>query len=167
MTVCPVSFEGALNPIEERIRQFLIERAKKCDPSRPFAAKVTYQDLCAAIDPDEHYFKWPRFRGIGPALGHVSTYEHNQGRPLLSALVVHSGNYEVGSGFAGLARALGEQVQPSAERAFWRSQVEAIVRYWTGPGKDEQAPDPVEKARALLATVSGEIEEIRRLLSTV
>jgi len=41
------------------------------------------------------------------------------------------------------------------------------IQYWTGPGKDEPAPNPVEKASALLATVSGEIEEIRRLLGTV
>jgi hypothetical protein len=72
-----------------------------------------------------------------------------------------------GDGFAGLGRDLGEQIQPGAERAFWRGQVEAVIQYWTGPGKDESGSDPVAKARALLATVSGEIQEISRLLSTV
>lgn len=168
-TMCPASFEGALIPIEERVRQFLIERAKSADPSHPFAVAsiITYGELCAAIDPEEQYWRGPRYRGIGQVLGRVSTFEDAQGRPMLSALVVLKGLWHAGDGFAGLARSLGKHIQPGQERAFWRSQVEAVIQYWTGPGKDEPAPDPVEKARALLATVSGEIDEIRRLLSTV
>jgi hypothetical protein len=86
---------------------------------------------------------------------------------MLSALVVQAGSLHAGDGFAGLGRDLGEHIQTGAERAIWRSQVETVIQYWTGPGKDEPAPDPVAKARALLATVSGEIEEISHLLSTV
>jgi hypothetical protein len=165
--MCPVNAEVALSPIEERIRLFLIERAKKANPAQPFTSTITYGDLCSAIDPEQDYFKWPRFRGIGKALGHVSTYEHRQGRPMLSALVVQAGTQHAGDGFASLGRDLGEQIQSGAERAFWRSQVEAVIHHWTGPGKDEPPPDPVAKARALLATVRDEIAEISRLLSTV
>jgi hypothetical protein len=166
--MCQISSEGALDPIEERVRQFLIERAKRADPSHPFAhSTITYGELCAAIDPDEHYWRGPRYRGIGQVLGRVSTFEDAQGRPMLSALVVLKGIGHAGDGFAGLGRSLGKQIQPGQERAFWRAQVEAVIQYWTGPGKDERAPDPIAKARALLATVSGEIEEIRRLLGTV
>src|SRR6266536_1288027 len=110
--MCPVSLEGALNPIEERVRQFLIERAKNGNPVRPFTATITYGDLCAAIDPEQDYFKWPRFRGIGKVLGRVSTFEHRQGRPMLSALVVQAGTLHAGDGFAGLGRDLGEKIQP-------------------------------------------------------
>jgi hypothetical protein len=172
--VCQVTLQGDLSPIEERVRQFLVERAKKTDPVQPFNATIRYGDLCGTIDPDQAYFVWPRFRGIGPVLGRVSTYEHRQGRPMLSALVVQAATLRAGDGFADLGRNLGELIQPGAEQAFWRGQVEAVVQYWTGPGADEPesdpvAPesDPVAKARALLATMRDEIEEISRLLSTV
>ena len=89
-TMCQASSEGALSPIEDRVRHFLIERAKKADPSRPLAIStlITYGDLCAAIDPEEHYWRGPRYRGIGQVLGRVSSYEDAQGHPMLSALVV-------------------------------------------------------------------------------
>jgi hypothetical protein len=169
ITMCPASSEGALSPVEDRVRHFLIERAKKADPSHPLSAStlITYGDLCAAIDPEEHYWRGPRYRGIGQILGRVSSHEDAQGRPMLSALVVLKGIGHAGDGFAGLGRSLGKHIQPSQERTFWRSQVEAVIEYWSGPGKDEPASDPVAKARALLATVSGEIEEIRRLLGAL
>ena len=163
----PSEPEGALSPIEERVRQLLIKLAQDADLDRPFTATITYGNLCETIDPDQAYFKPPRYRGIGKALGRISSYEHRQGRPMLSALVVQAATHQAGDGFAALARSLGMQIQPGAELAFWRSQVEVIIQYWTGPGKDEPAPDPVAKARALLARVRGELDEISRLLSTV
>jgi hypothetical protein len=155
---------GRLSAVEERVRQYLIERAAKTDPGHPFQARVTYGDLCQAIDPEQQYWAWPRFRGIGKVLGRISTFEHEQGRPMLSALVVHAGDYQAGDGFAGLGRDLGYQIQLGQERAFWRSQMEAVVQYWTGPGKNTPAPTPIERALALLASMSEELDEVRRLL---
>jgi hypothetical protein len=163
----PSESEATLGPIGRRLRQFLIKLAQDADPNRPFAATITYGRLCKAIDPDQAYFKSPRYRGIGKVLGQISTYEHWQGRPMLSALVVQAGTLRAGDGFAVLGRSLGDEVQPGAELAFWREQVEAVIGYWTGPGKDEPAPDPVAKARVLLAAVRGELDEISRLLSVV
>ena len=163
----PSESEGTLSPIGERLRQFLIKLAQDADLNHPFAATITYGRLCEAIDPDQAYFKPPRYRGIGKVLGQISTYEHRQGRPMLSALVVQAGTLHAGDGFAVLGRRLGEQVQPGAELAFWRDQVEAVIGYWSVPGRDEPVPDPVAKARALLASVRGELDEISRLLSTV
>jgi hypothetical protein len=164
--VCPAEPVSSLTAIEERVRQYLIEeRAKKADSDHPFLATITYMDLCHAIDPDQHYWAYPRFRGIGKVLGRISTFEHQQGHPLLSALVVHSGDTkQAGAGFTGLARDLGYQIQPGQERAFWRSQVESLIRYWTGPGKDVTAASSTDRALALLATISEELKEVRRLL---
>jgi hypothetical protein len=50
------------------------------------------------------------------------------------------------------------------EHAVWRAEVERVVRYWTGPGKNLAEADPAERALALLATIAGELEEARRLL---
>lgn len=162
--MCAVETVGRLTPIEERVRQYLAARAEKTDPSHPFQAKITYSGLCSAIDPDQHYWAHPRFRGIGKTLGRISTFEHEQGRPLLSALVVRATDQQPGPGFADLGHNLGYQIQPGQERAFWRSQLEAVVRYWTGPGKDIPASDPTERALALLATMSEELKEVQRLL---
>ena len=163
--MCPAESVSSLTAIEERVRQYLIEeKAKKANPDRPFGAKVTYMDLCHAIDPDQHYWAYPRFRGIGKVLGRISTFEHQQGRPLLSALVVHSADMQAGDGFTGLARSLSYQIQTGQERAFWRSQIEDLVRYWTGPGKDTATASSTEQALALLVTISEELKEVRRLL---
>ena len=54
-----------LTTAEERIRQILIERAKKADPRVPRTALITYGDLCAQADPDQAYWRGPRYRGIG------------------------------------------------------------------------------------------------------
>jgi hypothetical protein len=51
-----------------------------------------------------------------------------------------------GDGFAGLGRSIGEHIPPGEEKDFWRDQVEATIAYWTGPGKDAPAPDPIERA---------------------
>ena len=154
-----------LTPIQERLRQHLIEeRAKKADPSRPFAATISYMELCAAVDPDQRYFSKPRFGGIGPALRAVSLYEHAHGRPLPSALVVRHVGRRPGTGFTPVAVDTGREVRPGQEHAVWRAEVERVVRYWTGPGKDQAEADPAERALALLATIAGELEKARRLL---
>jgi hypothetical protein len=163
--MCPVESVNGLSAIEERIRQFLSARARQTDPSRPFAAKITYQDLCSVIDPDQHYWSWPRFRGIGKVLGRISTWEHDHGRPLLSALVVHAGDLQAGDGFAGLGRSLGYQIQPGQERAFWRGQVEKVVEYWTESAEDHAAEtDRLAMIRDKVASVMRELAEIQRLL---
>jgi hypothetical protein len=156
-----------LGPVEERVRQFLIQRARNANTGQPFTAVITYGDLCKALDPDEHYWVAPRYRGIGQVLGRISTWEHAQGRPLLSALVVQAQSMRAGRGFAALAAGLGERIPSGQETAFWRSQVEAIVKYWAGraSGGDEAPDDRVARALAPLARISGDVEEVRRLLA--
>jgi hypothetical protein len=154
---------GRLSAVEERVRQYLIERARRADIQQPFRATITYGDLCEAIDPDQRYWSWPRFRGIGKVLLHVSTFEHEQGRPLLSALVVLAANRRASGGFAILGRDLDYQIQPGQENSFWRSQVEAVVQYWTD-ATDQSAPSPVDRALALLSVISDELDEVRQLL---
>lgn len=156
-----------LDPLDERVRQFLIQRARDTNPEQPFTAVIAYGDLCHALDPEEHYWAAPRYRGIGQVLGRVSTWEHAQGRPLLSALVVQAQSMRAGKGFAALAAGLGERIPSGQETAFWRSQVEAVVKYWAGraSGGDEAPDDRVAAALALLARISGDVEEVRRLLA--
>jgi hypothetical protein len=165
------SSPGGWSAVEERVRQFLIKRAQDASPDRPFTALVTYGELCAAVDPEEAYFAWPRFRGIGQVLARISTDEHQHGRPMLSALVVRKQTRQAGDGFAVLGRSLGERIQDGEERSFWRSQVEAVVTYWSGQGGSEDvqaASDPAAtraRALSLLARAVADIEEASKLLS--
>jgi hypothetical protein len=156
-----------LGPVEERVRQFLIRRARETSPDQPFTAVITYGDLCKALDPDEHYWVAPRYRGIGQVLGRVSRWEHAPGRPLLSALVVQAQAMRAGKGFAQLARDLGEHVELGQETAYWRNQVEEVVCYWSGreSSLDESSNAAKARALALLAKISGELDEVRRLLA--
>lgn len=154
-----------LSPIEDRIRLFLIERAKRTSVSSPFNARITYGNLCAAIDPEQHYWRGPRYRGIGTTIGNVSRWEHEHGRPLLSALVVLAGERHASDGFAGLGRELGYEILPGQERAFWRSQVEEVVRYWNGPGRDLDADsDRDALIRTTLKSAMDQLAEVARLL---
>jgi len=155
----------SLTPIEERIRLFLIDRAKRTTRISPFDARITYADLCANVDPEQHYWKWPRFRGIGTAIGHISTYEHQFGRPLLSALVVQERTNRASDGFAELCRDLGHQIQPGQERVYWRGQVEAVVRYWRSTGREVTTEDDRSaKARNLISSAMNQLAEASRLL---
>src|ERR1041385_36829 len=81
----------SLTPLEQRLRLPLIRRAPSADPGNLSQTCISYKDLGQEIDPvhASHYpMTLPPFRGLNEALGHVSMYEFEHGRPLLSALVV-------------------------------------------------------------------------------
>jgi hypothetical protein len=158
---------GRLSAVEVDVRWSLIEQAQGTDSRYPLRAKVSYQDLCAETDPDQRYWVRPRFRGIGKVLSRISTYEHENGRPLLSCLVVQQASQQAGPGFAALARELGFGIPSGGEREFWVSQVEAVVRYWQEPGKTAAVPDPAAQALALITNAAEQIEQARRLLSAL
>ena len=63
-----VGASGELAAIEERVRLYLIEKAKGAT-SDPFQAKVTYSHLCSTIDPEQHYWVPPRYRENRPGPG--------------------------------------------------------------------------------------------------
>ena len=155
-----------LSPIEQRVRAFLISRAKEADPDRLSGAKIEYQQLGKAIDPEENYWAWPRFRGLGDVLGNVSVFEHEHDRPLLSALVVQAGTHQAGDGFyKGLLRnRLGIELPSEQERAFWRQEIRKVVTYWNAaPGEEES--DTQAKVLALLTRIEGDLREVRGLIS--
>jgi hypothetical protein len=65
---------------------------------------------------------------IGRLPGEISEAEHEQGRPLLSAVAIsHDGN-RPGDGFFTLARELGLH-RGSDDDAFWTAELERVHRY--------------------------------------
>jgi hypothetical protein len=119
-----------LTELEERTRQFLIERARAGKVTSPSKSLITYTGLRDEIDPYEQYWPGQRCTGVGDALDNINHYEHQHGRPMLSALVVLAGEGYPGDGFAKLARNLGHNVPEDIEHTFWRIQVSTVIRYW-------------------------------------
>jgi hypothetical protein len=130
------------------------------------SAKIEYQQLAKAVDPQEQYWAWPRFRGLGEVLGNVSVFEHEHDRPLLSALVVQAETHQAGDGFYKglLNKRLGIQLPPDQERAFWREEVRKVITYWNAaPGEEE--PDTQTKLLALITKIDSELKEVRALIA--
>ena len=69
-------------------------------------------------------------RGLGRPLDEISIYEYQNGRPLLSAVVVHvSGDCMPGTGFFDTARKLG-RYKGNNQRSYWRKELELVWDYW-------------------------------------
>lgn len=69
---------------------------------------------------------------IGEILGEISMFEYDQGRPLLSAIVVHADDLTPGRGFFHLARQLGllGGHDDRSETTFFVNEVKKVYRYW-------------------------------------
>jgi hypothetical protein len=148
-----------LTPAERRIRDYLIERAQKASPDDPRSACVTYGAVAQEADPQRLLWKHPRYYGIGKALGHVSVYEAQHHRPLLSALVVSSGVGYPGDGFANDLgrRILGLDIPEGGEQIFWREQVQKVVNFWA-------APDLMLMLDGMFDEVMTELSKVKRLI---
>jgi hypothetical protein len=91
---------------------------------------VTYQELASLLGlplQGSHMGKQ-----VGLLLGEVSEDEHQQGRPMLSAVVVGVSG-EPGPGFYALAKELGkllDDTDKEANRRFWRQEKQAVYATW-------------------------------------
>jgi hypothetical protein len=86
---------------------------------------ITYSDLVAkitAIQLDPHDVRLAHF------LGEISTEEHENDRPLITALVVHKHDLQPGKGFFESARSLGFSF--SDEIKFWSDQISLLQKQW-------------------------------------
>jgi hypothetical protein len=95
-------------------KAILNSRAKQGSP-------ITYSDLCdlmSVIRLEPHDSRLAHF------LGQISTEEYEEGRALLTALVVHKHDLAPGDGFYKLAESLGYKVKDREE--FWLTQIELL-----------------------------------------
>jgi len=69
-------------------------------------------------------------REAGQILGEISEWEHNEGRPLLSAVVTRQDMGMPGVGFFKLARQLGK-FQGQDEPNFWRNELQDVYNIWS------------------------------------
>jgi len=71
-------------------------------------------------------------RETADVVGAISADEVAQGRPMLSAVVVHSDDHLPGTGFFTCARDLGRlhSDQPADRQRFWEEEREAVYETW-------------------------------------
>ena len=114
--------EGKWTPeCVEAVRAWLIDVAQR-------GAVTTYGEtaarapICGAVS--------PHFSALNGYLFKVSQDEHLEGRPLLTAVVVHSMDGVVGGGFYKMARELGKHTGGD-DLAFWVEELNRVHAYWS------------------------------------
>ncbi|RPE38998.1 hypothetical protein EDD90_1948 [Streptomyces sp. Ag109_O5-1] len=144
-----------LTPIERDMHRLLRSLAKAGDPADPLSVCIGYKEFVQRVDPHglDPYTSQGQMRGLYPKLGHISAYEHQHGRPLLSALVIRKATGRPGAGFADLASQLG--FEAAEEPEFWEHQVEQSVRFWS-------ADDPVMLLDSAMDQVLKELGSLKR-----
>ncbi len=144
-----------LTPSERILRAVMIDGARHAEEP----GTLTYTDLGRRAAKHTRWsFTYPMiekpFRGLGKALGKISTYEHSLGRPLITALVVQQQSGRPGEGFAQLARSLG-RLTTDDEESFWLVEVESVREFW-------QDPDPTRILDAAVDRLTGQLRSIQR-----
>ncbi|MFD9078134.1 hypothetical protein [Streptomyces erythrochromogenes] len=144
-----------LTPVERDMQRLLRSLAQAGDPADPLSACISYKAFAQRIDPHglDPYTSRNQMHGLFPKLGHISVYEHQHGRPLLSALVVAKATGRPGDGFAELASQLGFEAAEDAE--FWEHQVAQVVRFWS-------VDDPIMVMDSAMDQVLKELGSIKR-----
>jgi hypothetical protein len=130
MTTTTTSQAVVLSELEERTRQFLKVRAIEAKLTDPKASTITYTELRDKMDPSAQTWTGHRCTGIAESLDRINRYEHDHGRPMISALVVLAGEGHPGPGFAKCARSLDQIVPADLEQTFWRIELAKVIRYW-------------------------------------
>ncbi|CAA9430871.1 MAG: hypothetical protein AVDCRST_MAG64-3468 [uncultured Phycisphaerae bacterium] len=104
---------------KEEIRQTLIEKARQ-------RGMIPYSELVGRVKSVNFDAFDQRLFAI---LGQISVSEHEQGRPLLSVLVVQkSGDMQPGEGFFELAQSLGRNTSDVLKA--WIEEVPKVYQHW-------------------------------------
>jgi hypothetical protein len=108
---------------KDEIRTILVEKAKQ-------RAMIPYSELVGRVKAVHFNAFDQRLFAI---LGQISVSESEQGRPLLSVLVVHkTGDMQPGEGFFELAKALGRNTTDVFKA--WIEEVQKVYQYWNKSG---------------------------------
>lgn len=102
----------------------------KCIEAAQKQKTLTYKDI-AEVMPDvpedgENYMA----NETGAMSGAISKEMKENGHPMLSALIVHSGDGKPGKGFYDLAESLGKLEDGDNKEKFWQEELDRVYKYW-------------------------------------
>ncbi|MCK4546936.1 MAG: hypothetical protein KAW17_05775 [Candidatus Eisenbacteria sp.] len=109
--------------MDEELRQRLIEAARS-------RGVLHYKDAARVLHID-----WERLdhcQRLFQELDDISTFEHEQGRPLLSVVVVREEDHRPGKGFFKMARRCGKQTPQEDDDTFFAAELKRTHDYWVG-----------------------------------
>jgi len=109
--------------MHEQVYQFLQDVAKQREcTTYAEVAQVAHLDLRSDRDREK----------FGEILSEISTHEHQEGRPLLTAVVLHGQGEQMRPDFFRLARKLGVN-QGADDTEFFIEEIRRVHRYWCRP----------------------------------
>ncbi|MFA9613307.1 MAG: hypothetical protein ACERK9_05115 [Deltaproteobacteria bacterium] len=90
---------------------------------------VSYEEIGQIMDLEAH---GGMAKEIGQLLGEINEDEHNNGRPMLSAVAVEPTTRMPGEGFFQFAKELGRFDGETDEdkREFWRDEIQRVYEIW-------------------------------------
>ena len=109
----------------EQVRAWLIEVARR-------GGMTTYEGTAVKAPACDAHAR--RYTRLHPNLYEVSRSEHEQGRPLLTAVVVRKDG-RVGDGFYRMARCVGKH-EGTDDLAFWLAEVRRVHDYWAAASQN-------------------------------
>lgn len=91
------------------------------------AGTITYAELAPLAEID--LSRADDRAALAAILDEINLHEHNEGRPMLSAVVVLAGRQAPGAGFFACAQRLARAVGADPQR-FWQDELAAVYRTW-------------------------------------
>jgi hypothetical protein len=118
---------------DERVRDYLISRARAGSARNWGASLITYEDVAAAVDPGHEHFRGPRHGRLRNSLYRIATAERAAGRPLLVSLVVRKDTRQPGDGFFTWLVQPGDIPAELSDMpvTWWGFQVRETITHWS------------------------------------
>jgi hypothetical protein len=113
---------------QESMSNYLNGRAKRGDLPVTYGELASEFDIHLGSDGERYQF--------ANMLGRISREEHEQNRPLLSAVVVKAGAGYPGAGFYNFVRALKPQYSKMEDIMIYAMELKAVQQYWEGSGEE-------------------------------
>lgn len=130
-----------LTHFERRVRRLLVDHVTQANGNVE-RALITYGELDELLGDERREgdptLAWPS-QPFFEALGHVSMYEVEHGRAMLTAVVVENDTRLPGEGFGRLADHLGFDFDD--EHVFWTDEVDAVLDLWAPAFGDDRGVD--------------------------
>lgn len=111
-----------LTPEQENVRKILIEIAQK-------KGKISCSEICRRAKLKLDMSKPYDWGILGNMLGHISHFENQYGRPMLSAIVAGRNQITPSVGFLMTAKELGRDIKNKDE--CWFEEMNRVHDYWS------------------------------------